>query len=108
MIPQLQTDVISSSLTITGVSVPIELVSLNSQVILGKVSGQGTILFQGQPIMLYALGDRETMKSVAAQLVKNELATVSEISRGMGIPPSTLRDAVSAFSTAGIRGLIPT
>ena len=84
-----------------------ELVSLNSQVILGKVPGQGTILFQGQPIMLYALADRETMKSVAAQLVKNELATVLEVSRGLGIPPSTLRDAVSAFGDSGIRGLIP-
>ncbi len=84
-----------------------ELVGLNFQVILRKTSGQGTILFQGQPIMLYTLADRETMKSVAAQLVKNELAMVSEVSRGMGIPPSTLRDAVSAFSTAGIRGLIP-
>lgn len=84
-----------------------ELVGLNSQVILRTASGQGTILFQGRPIMLYALDDRETMKSVVAQLVKNELATVSEVSRGLGIPPSTLRDAVSAFSTAGIRGLIP-
>ena len=87
--------------------VPVELVSLNSEVVLRKVSGQGTILFQGQPIMLYALADRETMKSVAAQLVKNELTTVPEVSRGMGIPPSTLRDAVSAFSDSGIRGLIP-
>ena len=84
-----------------------ELVGLNAQVMLRKASGQGTILFQGQSIMLYTLADRETMKSVAAQLVKNELATVSEVSRGLGIPPSTLRDAVSAFSTAGIRGLIP-
>lgn len=84
-----------------------ELVGLNAQVMLRKASGQGTILFQGRPIMLYALDDRETMKSVAAQLVKNELATVSEVSRRLGIPPSTLRDAVSAFSTAGIRGLIP-
>lgn len=84
-----------------------ELVGLNSQVILRKASGRGTILFQGQPIMLYALDDRETMKSVAAQLVKNELATVPEVSRGLGIPSSTLRDAVSAFSTAGIRSLIP-
>ena len=40
----------------------------------------------GRPIMLYALDDRETMKSVAAQLVKNELATVSEISDGHFIP----------------------
>ena len=39
-----------------------ELVGLNSQVILRKVSGQGTILFQGRPIMLYALDDPETMK----------------------------------------------
>lgn len=83
------------------------LVGLNSQVILHKSSGQGTILFQGWPIMLYALDDRETMKSVAAQLVKNELATVPEVSRGLSIPPSTLRDAVSAFSDSGIRGLIP-
>ena len=107
MIPQLQTVVTFGSLTTADVPVPMELVSLNSQVILGKASGQGTILFQDQPIMLYTLADRETMKSVAAQLVMNELATVSEVSRGLGIPPSTLRDAVSAFSAAGIRGLIP-
>ena len=107
MIPQLQTDVTFGSLTTAGVPVPVELVSLNSEVVLRKVSGQGTILFQGQPIMLYALDDPDTMKSVAAQLVKNELATVPEVSRGLGIPPSTLRDAVSTFSTAGIRGLIP-
>ena len=107
MTPQFQTDVTSGSLTIAGVPVPMELVGLNAQVMLGKASGQGTILFQGQPIMLYALDDRETMKSVVAQLVKNGLATASEVSRGLGIPPSTLRDAVRAFSTAGIRGLIP-
>ena len=107
MIPQLQTDVTFGSLTTAGVPVPVELVSLNSEVVLRKASGQGTILFQGRPIMLYALDDPETMKSVATQLVKNELATVSEVSRGLGIPPSTLRDAVSAFSTAGIRGLVP-
>ena len=44
---------------------------------------------------------------MAAQLAKNELATVPEVSRGLGIPPSTLRDAVSAFGDSGIRGLIP-
>jgi len=58
--------------------------------------------------MLYALDDRETMKSVAAQLVKNKLATVPEVSRGLDIPPSTLRDVVSVFSDSGVRGLIPT
>jgi len=49
MIPQLQTDVTSGSLTTADVPVPMELVSLNSQVILRRVSGQGTICSKAGP-----------------------------------------------------------
>lgn len=84
-----------------------EVVSLNAQIRLRKAADQHTILFQQQPIMVYAPADRATLKAVAVQLVQTGQATVAEVSQGLALPASTLHDAVGAFRMAGIGGLLP-
>jgi len=84
-----------------------EVVSLNAQIQVRKAADQHTVLLQQQPIMVYAPADRATMKAVAVQLVQTGQATVAEVSQGLALPASTLRDAVQAFRTTGIGGLVP-
>jgi len=108
MLPQPTSPILPDrTLTTASGTQPEAWVSLNPQVLLHTTADRHTILLQQQPIMVYAAADRLTMKAVAVQLVQTGQATVAEVSQGLGLPPSTLRDAVRAFHTAGVGGLLP-
>lgn len=105
MIPQLAEEVTFETTLTTQETW--QRVKVNGLVTLLKGTEMVTVLVVALPVMSYRLNDRETLKSVAAQLLNTGLVTISEAICAFGLPRSTLRDAQKNLEEQGVKGLVP-